>query len=153
MVLTPDGSHANGLTVFYQQFISLILPDVEVRCLIKHSAPFPDKLPSVALGTRTPHSRTLTYVQHTELDRGRICHKSHLTSQRINLTHNLPLSDTTNGRVARHLRNLVHVHRDQTGFGPHIGTGTSSLATSVTTPNYQHVIVQFHPSFSNFPQK
>ena len=77
---TPDGSDTDGLTVLNQQLICLILPDVEVWCGVKMSAPLPDELPSIALSSWTPDGGTLTHVEHTELNRGSIRHQSHLSS-------------------------------------------------------------------------
>ena len=107
-------------------------------------APLPNEFSSVALSPRTPDSRPLTYVEHTELYRRGICHQSHLTSKRINLTHYLTFGDTSDSRIARHLRNLIHIHCYQTGLGTHIGAGTSGLATCVTTSDNEHIIVKLH---------
>ena len=79
---TPDGLDADhlfpdGKSVrhgFYQQFIGLVLPDVKIGRCIQYGAPLPDKLTSVALGTRTPNGRPLRAVQHAELDGSSIRH-------------------------------------------------------------------------------
>ena len=76
----PDSPDTDGLAVFNEQLISLILPDVEVGGSIKMSAPLPDELPTIALGPWTPDGGTLTHVEHTELNRGSIRHQSHLSS-------------------------------------------------------------------------
>ena len=151
---SPNGAHADGTNdriartsicrIFYQEFVCLILPDIQILCLIQMPAPLPDKLPSVALGPRTPHSWTFANVQHTELYRGGVSHQSHLAAEGINLAHNLPLGDTADGRIARHLRNLVHVHRHEAGFGTHIGTGAGCFAPRMTTSDDQNIIVEFH---------
>ena len=78
----PDGLDAHhlfpdGRTVrhcFHQQFISLVLPDVEIRSCIQNGAPLPDKLSSITLGTRTPDGRTFRTVEHAELDGSGICY-------------------------------------------------------------------------------
>ena len=125
----PDSLHAHhlipdGETVrhrLYQQLIGLVLPDVEIRRGIQHGAPFPDKLTPVALGTRTPNGRSLAAIEHTELDGGGIGHQSHLSTQRIYLAHDLSLGNTTDGRIARHLRYLVHIHGDKQCLRSHVG--------------------------------
>ena len=105
------------------------------------------------MGTRTPHGWALANIQHSELDGCGICHQTHLSTQGIYLTYNLAFGDTANCGIARHLCNLVHVHRDEAGLCTHIGTGTSCLATCVPTSNHQDIIIEFHPTFDNFPQK
>ena len=107
-------------------------------------APFPDKLSSVALSPRTPNGRPLADIQHPELYRGGIRHQTHLSTKSIYLSDNLSLSNATNGRIARHLCNLVHVHRHQTGLSTHIGTGAGCLATRMTSSNDNHIVFQYH---------
>ena len=141
---TPDGTDTNSRLILNDEFISLILPDFKILRFIKSSTPFPDELPSVALGTGTPYGRSFTNVQHPELDGSGIRHETHLTSQGIDLAHNLPLGNTTNGRVARHLGNLVHVHRHQTGLSTHVGAGTGCLATCMSASDDNHIIFQYH---------
>ena len=102
----PDGLYADSTDAslagnrLYQQLISLILPDIQILCFIEMPAPLPDELSSVALGSRTPHGRTLAHVQHAELYRGSIRHQSHLTSKCIDFTYDLSLGDTSDSRIA-----------------------------------------------------
>ena len=136
----PDGAYANGLLVFHNQFISLILPYFQILRFIESFSPLPDKLASVALGTRAPNGRPFANVQHTELDGGGISHQTHLSAKGIDLSYNLPLGDASDGRVARHLGNLIHVHCHQTSLGTHIGTGTSCLTACMTSSNDDYII-------------
>ena len=84
----PNGSYANGLFClllchsnrFYHQFVSLILPDIEVGGCIEVSAPLPDELSSVALGSWRPNGRSLAHVQHPELYGGSVSQQSHLSA-------------------------------------------------------------------------
>ena len=46
----------------------------------------------VCLGSQGMDSRPLTCIQHTELDAGFICCQSHLTSQGIQLPHQMSLA-------------------------------------------------------------
>ena len=159
----PDSTHANGTNdwiariricrIFYQEFICLILPDIQILRFIEMSAPLPNEFPSIALSSWTPHSRTLAYVQHTELYGGGISHQTHLTSKRINLTYNLTFGDTTNSWVARHLRNLIHVHRHQTGLSTHIGRSAGCLTTCMTTSDNDDIILQNHNQCLFLPAK
>ena len=114
------------------------------------SAPLPDELSAIALSPRTPDGRAFANVEHTELNRGSIRHQSHLSAQGINLTNDLTLRDASDGRVARHLRNLVHVHRHQTGLCSQIGTCTGRFTARMTTSDDYHIILEFHPSLLIF---
>ena len=130
--------------LLHQQLFCLVLPDIEVGGLIQSSAPFPDKLTTVALGTGTPHGRSLASVQHTELDGCGIRHQTHLSTQGVYLADNLSFRNTAHGWVARHLCYLVHVHGDQTGLCSHVGCSTGCLAAGMATTDYQYVVVQNH---------
>ena len=145
---SPDGFYADGFSVSYEQFVSLVLPDVEVVGVVEDGSPFPDKLSSVALGTGAPYGRTLSDVEHSELDGGFIRYDTHLSAQSIDFAHNLSLGNTSDGGVATHLSNLVHIHRYQTGFGTHVCRGCSSLASGMSSTDNEHVIIEFHTSFN-----
>ena len=83
----PDGLYTHHLfymllchnNIFYQQLISLVLPDIQVGRFIKHGAPFPNKFASVALGSRTPNGRSFRTVQHSKLDSCGVSDQCHLT--------------------------------------------------------------------------
>ena len=149
---SPDGAHADSshfcalclLCALREQFLCLILPDVEISGFIEMAAPFPDEFSSVALGSRAPYGRPLAYVQHSELDGGGISDESHLTTEGIDLSDYLSLGDASYGRIARHLCNLVHIHCYQAGLCTHIGAGTSSFATSMTASDDDDVVFQYH---------
>ena len=145
---SPDGFYADGLSVSNEQFVCLVLPDVEVVGMVEDGSPFPDKLSSVALGTGAPYGRTFADVEHSELDGGFIRYDTHLSAQCIDFAHNLSLGNTSDGGVATHLTNLVHIHRYQTGFGTHVCRGCSSLASGMSSTDNEHVIIEFHTSFN-----
>ena len=112
--------------------------------MVENGSPFPDELATVALSTRTPYGRSLSYIKHTELDSRLVGDDTHLSAQCINLSHNLSLGNTAYGRIATHLTNLVHVHRYQAGLGSHVRRGSSSLASSVATTDNENVIIESH---------
>ena len=155
---TPDGAHADGLAVSHEELVGLVLPDVEVVGVVEDGSPFPDKLATVALCARTPYGGTLSDVQHSELDGSLVGHDTHLSAERINLSYDLTLGDSADGRVATHLANLVHVHCYQASLGTHVGGGRSSLASGVPAADNKYVIIESHNlyliyTFSNFRQK
>ena len=140
----PDGCDAHGLALFDDELVGLVLPDVQMVGFIEHTAPFPDEFSTVALCTRAPHGRSFASVEHAELDGGGIGNEPHLSAQGIYLAHNLSFGNAANGRIARHLGNLVHVHGHQTGAGPHVSRGRSRLASGVSTANHYYIVVQCH---------
>ena len=141
---SPDGAHADGLAVGNEQFVGLVLPDVEMVGVVEDGSPFPYKLAAVALSTWTPYGRTLSDVEHSNLDGGLVGHDTHLSAQRVNLSYDLSFCNTSDGRIATHLTNLVHVHRYQTGVGAHVCSGCSSLASGVSSTDNEYVILENH---------
>ena len=69
---------------------------------------------------------------------------THLAPERINLAHDLPLGDTAHGRVARHLRNLVHVHSDEARLGPHPRGGSSGFTAGMSAANHNNIVMKIH---------
>src|SRR5439155_25045655 len=59
---------------------------------------------------------------------------------RVDLAYEVPLGDTADRRIARHLRNQVDVHGDDRGAQAHAGAGASGLATGMSGPYHDHVI-------------
>ena len=117
---------------------------MEVLRTTEYFDPFLNKPLSVALAARTPHSRSLALVEQAELDSAAVRDDTHLSSQRINLTHDLSLCDTAYGRIATHLRDLVHVHRDQQGLTAHAGSCTRRFTTGMTGADYYHIVSEIH---------
>jgi hypothetical protein len=104
-------------------------------------APFPDKLSAITLGSRTPYGWPLAHVQHSELDGSSIRYQSHLTAKRVYLSDYLTFSDSAYSRIARHLCNLIHIHRHQTGLGAHVGRSASRFTTSMTTAYDDDIVI------------
>ena len=126
------------------KFLHLILPYIEVRCTIKNLAPFPDEFTTIALCSGAPHSRPLRLIEHAQLYSCGIGHYAHASTQCINLAHYLSLGYSTNGRVARHLRNLVHIHSDETSLGTHHGSSVCCFTSCVATADNYDIVVKFH---------
>ena len=142
-VHSPDGVHSNGGFSFGKQFIHLVLPHVEQRCIVQCGAPLPDVFSSVALCSGAPHCRSFRAVEHSELYGGGVGHPSHFSSQCVNLSNYLSFGDASDGRVARHLCYFVHVHRHQTGLCAHVGGSHGSLASSVASSHHHHIVFHF----------
>ena len=128
----------------HQQFLHLVLPNVKVGGSVQHGAPLPDKLATVTLCSRTPHGGTLRAVQHPKLDGGGIGHLCHLSAQGVNLAYYLAFGYAANGWVARHLANLVHIHRHQQRLGTHVSCRCGSLASGVTASYHHYIVFHYH---------
>jgi hypothetical protein len=57
----------------------------------------------IALASRSPDRRTLTAVEHAELNHGQIRRPCHDATKRVDLSNNSAFRNATNGRIARHL--------------------------------------------------
>ena len=85
----PNRAHADGnaskifVGRFHEQFLDLVLPDVQTVDSIERFAPFPDEFLAVALRSRTPHCRTFAPIQHPKLDGRGIRHPTHFAAERI----------------------------------------------------------------------
>ena len=141
---SPNGHHTYGFAIFYNQFVSLILPYVEVIGAVKHGSPFPNELPPVALCARTPHGRAFADVEHTKLNGRIVGHQSHLSTQSIDFSDNLSFCDSPHSRVTTHLRYFVHVHCDETCVSTHVCCCCGSFATGVSAPDDDNVILVYH---------
>ena len=97
------------MVLFYQDANSVTLLEVEIRL------PFQDRLcPElvgflVALRTRGSNTRTLSDVEHPELNCGGVRVQRHDPAERIDLADHLSLRLSADRRVAGHLPNGVKI--------------------------------------------
>jgi hypothetical protein len=64
-----------------------------------------------------------------------------LTAKRIYLSDYLSFSYSSDGGIARHLCDFIHIHRHQASLSAHVGRGTSSLTTSMATANDDDIVL------------
>ena len=143
----PHRANAGDFAIFYKQFVHRVLPDIQVGDVVKYFAPSPDKLLAVALCTRTPHRRAFRSVEHAELNRCAVGHNTSVSTERVNLAYYLSLGNATNGRIATHLPDLVHIHCDKTGLRSHISCGSRCLASRVACTNHNDIVEKFHYTY------
>ena len=60
---------------------------------------------AVRLGSRPTDCRTLAAIEQLEVNAGQVCGAAHDPIQRIDLPHKVPLADTADRGIARHLAN------------------------------------------------
>ena len=145
---TPYGVYTDDFAILYKQFVNGVLPDAKVGDIVKYLAPSPNKLLAVALSAGAPHGGTLRAIEHAELNGRAVGDDSRVSTECVNLTHYLPLGNTTDGGVATHLPNLVHVHRDETSLRTHIGRCCCRLASRVSGTNHNDVVEKFHCTYN-----
>jgi hypothetical protein len=97
----------------------------------------------VALAARTPHSRSLAAIEHAKLDSCAVRYLTHLTSKRIYLPDYLSLGYASYGRIATHLANRIHIHRDQQRPATQTCSCVGSFATGMSGSYYDDVVFKF----------
>jgi hypothetical protein len=65
----------------------------------------------VTLRPKCPHRRPLTGVDETELNPGSIRVASHFTAEGVDFLDQMTLCNPSDGRITRHLRYPVSIHR------------------------------------------
>ena len=125
-----------------QYFCSLVLPDVKVYGVFKRFPPFIDEFHAVALSARAPHGRTLGAVQHAELYGSSIGDAAHVAAQSIDFADNLSFGNASDSRVARHLCNFVHIHRDDDGACAHACRCCSGFTSGMSGTDDHDVIIE-----------
>ena len=123
------------------------LPYMKVGLVLQYIAPCPYELGTVALGAWAPHGGAFGAVKYAELYGGSVSDESHMAAKSIYLSDNLSFSYTSDGRIAAHLPNLVHIHGNETGLGTHLSSGSSGLATRVACTDHNNVILKVHTNY------
>ena len=141
---SPDGGNSHSHTVFDDECVCLVLPDIQIVGVVKYFAPFPDELSPVALRPWRPNGWAFSLIEHSELYGSGVGDDSGLTAESINLPDYLSFSYATDGRVTAHLSNLVHVHSNQARPSAHPGSCGSGFAACVSASDYYHIIIKFH---------
>ena len=141
---SQSGGHSPHPTLLDDKAHHGILPNVELWLLVEDSAPVLHEAHAVGLGSWAPHRRPLAAVEHAELDGRAVGDDAHHATKRIYLPHNLSLSDTTDGRIAAHLRNLVHVMSDEQSVCSHARSSTSRFTTGMAGTNHNDVVAVTH---------
>jgi hypothetical protein len=70
-----------------------------------------------------------------------------VAAKSIYFSDNLSFSYTSDGRIAAHLPNLVHIHGNETGLGTHLSGSGGGLTTRVSRANHNHIVLKVHTSY------
>ena len=138
----PKRINTNNSAVFNEDFRGFVLPDGQIFLRLQPAAPLLNKARAVALGARAPHGGTFRAVEHAELYGAGICHFACASAQRIYLADNLSFGNAADGRVATHLRYLVHIHRNHAGFRAHPCRSLRCFTARVACANHDDVVVE-----------
>ncbi len=116
-----------------------VLPHIEIGSILESLAPHLREFHAVALGTRTPHGRSLRTVEHAKLYGRAVGNDTGHAAERVNLAYYLPLGYTPYGGITAHLGNLVHVHSDEQSRRAHACGSMCSLASGMTGSDHYHI--------------
>ena len=87
-------------SIFNNQTFDHFLVEIKIWSPFQHHSPLLSKTHAVTLNTGRPHRRTLRFVQHLELDCSSVRNNSRVSTQCINLTHNLSFCNSAHRWVA-----------------------------------------------------
>ena len=119
-----------------------VLPNIEVGRVLERLPPSLRKTGFVALRTRTPHGRPFRAVEHPELHGREVGNTPRLPAQSIYFSDYLPFSHTSYRRIAGHIGQLGHIHRQQQRPQPHPRGRRGGLASGMTAAHYDKVVLQ-----------
>ena len=68
----------------------------------------------------------------------------YLSAKGVVLPHDLTFGNASHGRVATHLRNLVHVHGDEQRPGSDVCRRARRFAARVASTNHYHIVFKIH---------
>jgi hypothetical protein len=107
------GLDAVRFSSFEQNLGGLSLPHIQVRLPLTN--PFQSELISllVTLGPGSPDGWTLLCVQHPKLKPRHVSHLPHFSPERINLSGQMTLCQTSDRGIAGHLPYCVEVRSNQ----------------------------------------
>jgi hypothetical protein len=118
----------------------LALPEREVVAAFESHPHLGAVARLVGLRARRAHGGTLARVQAAVLDAGEIDDARHLATERIELLHEVPLRDTADRRIARHLRDHLERAGQHEHARAHPRRGECGLAPGVARTDDDHVV-------------
>ena len=75
----------------------------------------------VSLSSWRLDGRSFFRIEHPKLNTGVVDRFAHETAESIDLTYDMALADTADGRVAAHLTDSREVHCQEEGLAAHLG--------------------------------
>ena len=99
---------------------------------------------AIRLGPGAPHRRSLGTVEQTELNSGAISNPAHQAIKRIDLAHQMPLAQTADGRIARHLANRRKLVSDKSRVRTKSRRSCGSLNTRMAAADDDDIKLPVH---------
>jgi len=96
---------------------------------------------TIDLRSRTPNSRSLLLVQHTELHASLVNDSARKTVQGVNFAQHRALANATKGRVARAHTEVVQRRRYEGGPGTKACSGCTGLAAGMATSDDKDIVL------------
>jgi hypothetical protein len=93
----------------------------------------------VALGSGRPDCRTSRSVEEAKLDSDGVGDLTHDSAKGVDFADQVAFGDSSDGGIARHLRDEIDVEREERGLETHAGCGHGSLASGVAGADYYYV--------------
>ena len=90
----------------------------------------------VALGARRPYRWAPGSIQKTELNAYGVGHLAHDAAKRVHFAYEVPLGNSTDSRIAGHLRDQINIQRVKGCLQAHARAGDCGLASSVSSSDY-----------------
>ena len=137
--------------LFHYQLGNLSLFDLQIRLRFEHLSHLQTVCLLIALRTRRPDSRPARGIEQPELNTHSISNLAHNAAQCVHLTDEVALRDSSDGRIARHLRDQIYIQGVQGSFQTHSRAGDRSLAPGVPSANHNDLELfgELHEFHSN----
>ena len=141
-------AHADDALAFNDQIIHALLKQAEARLVFDHAANRRLVQNAIGLGTSGTHRRPLAAVENAELDATPVRRQRHGATEGVDLLYQMPLADTSNGRVATHLADGFDVVGQQQCVRTHARRRKRSLGAGMAATDYNHIEVLRVPHLS-----
>jgi hypothetical protein len=126
--LCDDTTHC---IAFKHQIVNRLLQNQKIGLVLQARANgFFVKQP-VGLSARGPHRWPFARIQQPELNTSFVCGFRHCAAERIDFFYEVPLSNSANGRIARHLTQRFNIVGKQQRAAAHAGRGQRRLGSGV----------------------
>ena len=90
----------------------------------------------IALSARGPYGGPSGSVEQPKLDSDRIRDLAHDSAERVHFAHQMSFGNSTDSRIAGHLRDEINIQRVKGCLQAHARAGDCGLASSVSSSDY-----------------
>ena len=137
--------HAGDRSIVREEALDLSFDDLDPGETLEEPAHDDAVALLVALRPGSPHRRTPGNIENLELQPSSIRGPALKPTESIEFGHQVPLADSPDRRVARHLRDRTAMQSHQAHPGAHARSSGGRLAAGVTAPHHHQVKVPARP--------